>query len=82
MQLKIRSKFWFILGIVFILLDPILAHLSNSNIIKWPSAWNMSELSPIISRILIGGGIIFLIIAYFKLESEKKQTKKPPSKIP
>jgi hypothetical protein len=26
----------------------------------------------IISRVLIGGGIIFLIIAYFKLRVEKK----------
>jgi hypothetical protein len=72
MQLKINSKVWFILGIVFILLDPILAHLSNSNNIKWPAGWNMTETSPIISRILIGGGIIFLIVAYIKLKSEKK----------
>ena len=75
MQLKINSKFWFILGIVFILLDPVLAHLSNSNNIKWPDGWNMSEISPVISRILIGGGIIFLIVAYIKLKSEKKSNR-------
>jgi|HubBroStandDraft_6_1064221.scaffolds.fasta_scaffold6731739_1 hypothetical protein len=75
MQIKIHSKFWFILGIVFILLDPILAHLSNSNNIQWPAGWNMSEISPVISRILIGGGIIFLIVAYFKLNSEKKSNR-------
>ncbi len=74
MQLKTRSKFWFTSGIIFILMDPILAHLSNSNFIKWPSAWNMDEISPVISRILIGGGIIFLIIAYIKLKSEKKSS--------
>ena len=75
MQLKINSKFWFILGIVFILLDPVLAHLSNSNNIKWPDGWNMSEISPVISRILIGVGIIFLIVAYIKLKSEKKSNR-------
>jgi hypothetical protein len=67
-----NSKFWLILGIVFILLDPILAHLSNSGIIKWPSGWDTPATTHIISRVLIGSGIVFLIIAYFKLRAEKK----------
>jgi uncharacterized membrane protein len=71
MELKLRSAFWLILGIILILFDPILAHLSNAGLIKWPSDWDMSKISRITSRVLIGGGIICLIIAYIKLRSER-----------
>jgi hypothetical protein len=69
---KIGSRFWFILGTVLILLDPVLAHLSNANLIKWPVSWEMSKISAIISRTLIASGIILLMVAYFKLKAEKK----------
>jgi hypothetical protein len=73
MQLKkVSSRIWFSIGIVLILLDPLLAHLSDAGIIKWPASWNMSRISPIISRTVIAGGIIFLIIAFFRAQSEKK----------
>ncbi|GEM_PF-2597826 len=69
---KISARFWFSLGIIFIMLDPLLAHLSNAGVIKWPAEWNMKAISPIISRLTIGGGILFLIIAFIKSQSERK----------
>ena len=68
MGFKIRSTFWLILGIILILLDPVLAHLSNSGLLKWPSAWDMSKMS-------IAAGIVCLVIAYMKLKSERSEKK-------
>ncbi|PWT90173.1 MAG: hypothetical protein C5B54_07640 [Acidobacteria bacterium] len=75
MGFKIRSTFWLILGIILILLDPVLAHLSNSGLLKWPPTWDMSKMSHVISRILIGAGIVCLVIAYIKLKSERSEKK-------
>ena len=73
MKLRLRSMFWLTIGIVFILLDPILAHLSNAGLIRWPKGWDDPKVTRIVSRILIGCGILFLVVAYFKLRSERSE---------
>jgi len=53
--MRFRLTFWLTIGIVLILLDPILAHLSNAGLIKWPKTWDDPKVTHMISRILIGG---------------------------
>lgn len=63
---KSSAKFWLILGAVFILLDPVLAHVSNADLVRWSYG-----LEYVASGVLLGAGVIFLIIDAVKMRTEK-----------
>jgi hypothetical protein len=60
------ARFWLILGAVFILFDPVLAHVSNANLIRWSDG-----LEYVASTILLGGGAIFLTVGVVKVLADK-----------
>jgi hypothetical protein len=66
-------RFWLVLGIIFILLDPVLAHLCNANIISWPKSLDTPAITRTISQSLIGIGLLFIII--YLIKSKKYASK-------
>jgi hypothetical protein len=61
---KSSAKLWLILGALFILLDPVLAHVSNANLIHWSHG-----LEYVASGVLLGGGVIFLVVGAVKVRA-------------
>jgi len=66
MEQKSQSaKFWFILAAVFTLLDPVLAHLSNADLIHWSYG-----LEYVVSPVPFFWAIVFFIAGFLKLKSK------------
>lgn len=57
-----KPRVWYIISIILILLDPLLAHLSNASMVSWPAWVDNPDVTRIVSRLLIGGGILSLLI--------------------
>ena len=60
------ARFRLILGAVFILVDPVLAHVSNANLIRWSDG-----LEYVASTTLLGSGAIFLTVGVVKVLADK-----------